>query len=120
MNKLPKIISVIGVGKVGSTLASILYDNGFEIVSIISRTKGSAKKTAKLVHCKNISISVKDISPQTELILLAVPDGVLKNVADEIAKSAQLNFKKIIVAHVSGVHSVDVLSSIKKKGASVA
>ncbi len=108
------------MGKVGSTLASILYDNGFEIVSIISRTKGSAKKTAKLVHCKNISISVKDISPQTELILLAVPDGVLKNVADEIAKSAQLNFKKIIVAHVSGVHSVDVLSSIKKKGASVA
>lgn len=116
MNK----ISIVGAGKVGSTLASILFDNEFEIVSIISRTKESAKKLGKLVRCKNISISIKDISPQTELLLLAVPDGALKNVDDEIAATSNLNFKKIIVAHVSGVHSVDVLSSLKKKGAKVA
>ena len=119
MNKLPNKISLVGAGKVGSTLSLLLKENGFEIVSIISRTKKSAKKLGKLVHCKTISTSIKDISPQTEFLLLAVPDGVLKNVADEIAATSQLNFKKIIVAHVSGVHSVEVLSSMKKKGAKV-
>jgi predicted short-subunit dehydrogenase-like oxidoreductase (DUF2520 family) len=117
---MKKKTSIVGAGKVGSTLALLFKENGFEIVSIISRTKESAKKLGKLVHCKNISASVKDISPQTEFLLLAVPDGVLKNVADEIAQSAKLNFKKIIVAHVSGVHSVEVLSSLKNKGANVA
>jgi predicted short-subunit dehydrogenase-like oxidoreductase (DUF2520 family) len=117
---MKKKVSIVGAGKVGSTLALLFKENGFEIVSIISRTNESAKKLGKLVHCKNISASVKDISPQTEFLLLAVPDGVLKNVADEIAQSAKLNFKKINVAHVSGVHSVDVLSPLKNKGANVA
>ena len=120
MKKFPSKISIIGAGKVGSTLALLFIENGFEIVSVISRTKESAKKLGKLVRCKTISTSVKDISPQTEFLLLAVPDRVLKNVADEIASTSNLNFKKIIVAHVSGVHSVDVLSSLKKKGTNVA
>ncbi|MBM4165751.1 MAG: DUF2520 domain-containing protein [Ignavibacteria bacterium] len=120
MKKHPNKITIIGAGQVGSTLALLFKENGFEIVSVISRTKESAKKLGKLVQCKNVSTSIKDISIQTEFLLLAVPDNLLKNIADEIASVSHLNFKKIVVAHTSGVHSVDVLSSLKTKGANVA
>jgi predicted short-subunit dehydrogenase-like oxidoreductase (DUF2520 family) len=120
VKKLPRKITIVGAGKVGSTLALLFKDNGFEIVSVISRTEKSAKKLSRIAKCKTISTSVKDVSPQTEFLLLAVPDRVLKNVADEIATTLKINFKKLLVAHVSGIHSVEVLSSLKKKGAKIA
>ena len=54
VKRIPNKISIIGAGKVGSTLALLFKENGFEIVSVISRTKESAKKLGKLVKCKSI------------------------------------------------------------------
>jgi len=120
MKKRNPKFSIIGAGKVGSTLALALHDKKFPIVSIISKSGKHAIDLAKKVHCKRASTKLLDVDPSTEYILIAVSDPSLEEVAFELSKIKQLKFKKLCVIHCSGVYSSDVLNPLKKKGATVA
>ena len=120
MQKRNPKFSIIGAGKVGSTLALALHDKKIPIVSVISKSGKHAIDLAKKVHCKRASTKLADIDPSTEYILIAVSDSALEEVASELSKVKQLKFKKLCVVHCSGVYSSDILASLKKKGATVA
>ncbi|MBI3765591.1 MAG: hypothetical protein HY277_03700 [Ignavibacteriales bacterium] len=113
-------VSIIGAGIVGSTLAVALFDKGYPIVSIISRTGRAALALAKFVQCKKVSTQLEDLEPQTDLLLVTVPDDLVAEIGFRLAKIKQLRFKKLFVIHCSGVHSADVLNPLRNKGASVA
>ncbi|MBI3192841.1 MAG: DUF2520 domain-containing protein [Ignavibacteriae bacterium] len=112
--------TIIGAGAVGSTLAHALHKKGYPIVSVISMTETSAKKLAGKVHSKIASTELKDIDFTTRLIIIAVPDSAVFKVSHSLARLKTLNFKKILVAHTSGMYPASTLNTIKKKGASVA
>jgi|GEM_PF-150190 len=118
-SKYPRV-SVIGAGGVGSSLARSLHETGYSIVSVISRSGHSALALARAVKCKKAGTVVGDISPLSEIILIAVPDGAVAEIAKELSRSKTLKFKKLFVAHASGVLSADVLEPLKRKGATVA
>lgn len=112
-----KKISIVGVGAVGSTLGALLFEKGFEIVSIVNRTAKPALALAKVVQCKKVSTSAADISPKTEMLLLAVSDDALPDSVRQCAKYVRA--KRLLVVHTSGVHSLDVLTPLQRKGALV-
>ncbi|HZY10963.1 MAG TPA: Rossmann-like and DUF2520 domain-containing protein [Bacteroidota bacterium] len=113
-------ISIIGAGTVGSTLATTLYKIGYPIVSIINRTGQPAIDLAKNVKCKKVSTNIEDVDDKSEIILITVSDGVIKDISKRLASLKKLSFRKLFVAHTSGVHSCEVLESVKKKGALIA
>ena len=113
-------VSIIGAGTVGSTLARALFDHGYHIVTVISRTGSSAIALAKSVKCKKASTSVADIHPETDIIIIAVSDNAMTDVIKELSSTKTLQFKKLFITHTSGVYSVEVLTSLKRKGAAVA
>jgi predicted short-subunit dehydrogenase-like oxidoreductase (DUF2520 family) len=115
----PKV-SIIGAGKVGSTLVLALYKKGYPIVSIISRKGHSALSLAKAVKCKRASTQLIDLSPDTELIIIAVTDGELPQIVKQLTKIKKIKFKKLFIMHTSGVHSTRVMEPLKKMGATVA
>ena len=117
-SRLPKI-SIIGAGTVGSTLATALFDKGYPIVSVISRTGATAIRLGHSVKCKKISTQISDIASNTDIVFITVSDSAIEKVAIDLAKTKTLKFKKLFAAHSSGVHSVDVLEPIRKKGALV-
>jgi predicted short-subunit dehydrogenase-like oxidoreductase (DUF2520 family) len=118
-SKLP-LVSLIGAGKVGSALALTLVTKGYRFVSVINRTGSDAVHLARMLKCKKASTSVTDVAPDSEMIIIAVPDGVLQEIVKQLCSHKNLQFKKLFVVHTSGVHSTEVMKPLKSKGATVA
>jgi predicted short-subunit dehydrogenase-like oxidoreductase (DUF2520 family) len=102
---------------VGTTLAVLLSrSGGHRIVSVISRDLRDARKCAKLVRCDEFSRSIRDISPRTELLIIATPDDSIRGVARSVSRLRHLNFNSLRTCHVSGILSSDVLKPLERKG----
>ncbi|MCX6120340.1 MAG: DUF2520 domain-containing protein [Ignavibacteriales bacterium] len=112
-------VSIIGAGKVGTTLAMLLHRAGYRIVSVVSKKKSSARKLARLVGCKNMSDSLSDIHPATRIIVIAVPEEDILGIAEEIATHPHLDFSKLAVVHTSGSLTSDALLPLRREGALV-
>ena len=112
-------VTIIGAGAVGTTLALLLRNSHYPIVSVISRKKTSALKLAKLVQCKKYSSNVAGIHPSTKILLLAVPDSSIAEIAKTIAQKSALDFKSLIVFHTSGSLTSEELKLLQVKGATV-
>jgi predicted short-subunit dehydrogenase-like oxidoreductase (DUF2520 family) len=104
---------------VGTTLAVLFHRAGYQIVSVISKKKNSARKLARLVGCKKTSDSLSDIHPATRIILIAVPEEDVLEIAEEITKHSHLNFSKLAVVHTSGSLTSDALLPLSREGAIV-
>jgi predicted short-subunit dehydrogenase-like oxidoreductase (DUF2520 family) len=115
--KKQNTMSIIGAGGVGSTLALLLYKAGYDIVSVLSKKKNSARKLARLVQCRKYSDSLSDIDPATRIILIAVPEEDIWGIGKELSTHADLDFSKLAVFHTSGSLTSDALLPLRKKGA---
>ena len=118
-SKYPNV-SIIGTGNVGASLAVALHNQGYPIVSVISRNGRTALAVARATKCRKVGTVIEDVSTDSDLILIATPDGAVADVAKRLAQCRKLKFKKLFVAHTSGVHSADVLAPLKRRGAVVA
>jgi predicted short-subunit dehydrogenase-like oxidoreductase (DUF2520 family) len=118
MPKRKPRLSIIGAGCVGSVLTLALHDRGYAVVSVISRTGKDAITLARKVRCQRASTEIIDLDPSTEMLLIAVDDDGLVEVAAAAAK--RLAGKKLLVLHSSGVHSSAALAPFRRKGAAVA
>jgi predicted short-subunit dehydrogenase-like oxidoreductase (DUF2520 family) len=108
-------VTVVGAGKVGTYLAKIFHENNYTINMVVNKNKASAIALSKEV-CAKWSSSIKDVPKNSDIIIISVPDPVIKSIADEISM-LDLNFKKLMVFHVSGTLSYSILEKIKKCGA---
>jgi predicted short-subunit dehydrogenase-like oxidoreductase (DUF2520 family) len=112
-------MSVVGAGMVGATLAMLFHRSGYRIVSVMSQKNKSAGKLARLVGCEKYSSSLSDIHPATKIIILAVPEEDILEIAEEILKQSHLDFSKLAVFHTSGSLTSDALLLLRKEGAVV-
>jgi predicted short-subunit dehydrogenase-like oxidoreductase (DUF2520 family) len=112
-------ISIIGAGKVGTTLATVLHRSGNKIVAVVSRDRQSARKCGKLVSCGNCSDDVSAIPSSSNLVIIAVPDQSIRSVAESLASLTSLKFNHMFVCHTSGALTSDVLEPVARKGARV-
>ncbi len=94
-------ISFIGAGRVAHSLCNELYKNNYQIQKIISRDEN---KCRQLVSQTNAYWS-SDFSfdENTDLILIAVPDNQIRNVALKIKCPSNT-----VVAHTAGSVGLDV------------
>jgi len=118
-SRFPRV-SIVGAGAVGSSIGRALYEKGYPIGSVISRTGDRAISLARSVKCNRVSTQIADVAPDSECILLAVPDGALPAVAGQLSKLRALKFKKLFAVHCSGVQAADVLEPLRRRGALVA
>lgn len=116
-NRASLNVSIVGAGRVGTALAVLLRRKGFRIVSVVSRRKASAQRLAALVRCRSYSQNIADLHPTTNFLFIATADEAVSTVAHRIARSAPLNFSRLIVAHTSGLLTSDELAPLKRKGA---
>ncbi len=100
---MQKKISFIGSGNVATQLAKAFDRSGYTIHQIISRHKENAFKLAKLFGAYH-SDDIRDLYPDIELLVIAVSDDEIENVASEI------NLNSSIVVHTSGAVPMNVLA----------
>ncbi len=114
MSGLPSL-SVIGLGKVGETLARLFYQHGYRIAAVSSRSADRAAAVANMVHA-----DVRDplgAVNAADLTLLTVPDDVIASVANRIADGGVIADRRIV--HTSGVLDARALDDLQQRGAVV-
>ena len=109
-------VSIIGAGRLGSTLAVALSRNGYSIESLVARHIQSARKAASLLDGDPQALAAKQFNllKPADLFLIATPDDQVATVATELAK-LDLDHKPAVL-HTSGALSAEVLSPLRKKG----
>jgi len=107
-------VGVIGAGTVGSTVAIKLYEQGYTIGTIASRTSSKAVQLAKSVHAE-VTEPYRVIE-ESDLILLAPPDRVIAPLVRELAAYFRLGQ---VIVHFSGSLSSSVMAAARLQGAKV-
>jgi predicted short-subunit dehydrogenase-like oxidoreductase (DUF2520 family) len=112
-------VTIIGAGRVGSVLGRVLVEEGQTVVSVLSRTRSSARKAASFIGAKSFSNRLSDIPPSTDCVYITTPHGAVEDVARALANLEHLQFRALAVCHASGMHTAEVLQSLGDRGATV-
>ena len=109
-------ISIIGAGRLGTTLALALSRRGYSIQSVVARRSQSARKTATLLDGDTQALDAKQLKllKPADLFLITTTDDQVANVAAELAKLE--TGRRSTALHTSGALSAEVLSPLRKNG----
>jgi len=100
-------LGFIGAGVVGRSLAMLLSQRGYTVMSVTSRSAKSAEALAGSVpHCH--AGTIHDVQNASDLIFLTVPDDQIEPVAGRLAQEAPWRPGQAVV-HCSGALSLDPL-----------
>ena len=91
----------IGAGNLASHLAVNLYEKGFDICQIFSRTEESATFLAEKVHA-GYTTCLSEIDTTAEVYIYSVSDNVLTELASKV------NLPKSLHIHTSGSTGIEI------------
>ena len=103
---------IIGLGRVGSAMITLLRQAGHTPVWAVSSHAGGQGAT--------VVSSVPDEPSGAEVVFISVPDSAIEGQAEQIAKRWGKACEGIIFFHFSGLFSSDLLASLARKGGEVA
>jgi predicted short-subunit dehydrogenase-like oxidoreductase (DUF2520 family) len=107
-------IGFIGAGTVGTALASRLFQKGFQIAAVSSRSLTSSQRLShSLPNCKAYN-TAQEVADVAKIVFITTPDDAIPEVA---AKVSWHNGQKVV--HCSGADSLDVLENARQAGAFV-
>jgi predicted short-subunit dehydrogenase-like oxidoreductase (DUF2520 family) len=114
--KQKREVSIIGAGRLGTSLALALADKSYSIRSLVARRVASARKAAELLDNETQVLAAKNLGSlrPAGLFLITTPDDQIAGVAAELARlETEL---KPVALHTSGALSAEVLAPLRKKG----
>jgi predicted short-subunit dehydrogenase-like oxidoreductase (DUF2520 family) len=110
-------VSIIGTGRLGTTLAIALASRGYTIRSLVARSAQSARKAARLLDAEVQVLAAKQLRTliDADLFLITVPDDQIAGVAQQLSE-INADQKKGLALHTSGALSSEVLAPLREKG----
>ena len=122
MPRTHRTISIIGAGRVGQTIAKRLRKLGWRIGAVITRSPGTARAAVRAIGAGTPHATLTPEALDADVILLSVPDDVVENVAQKLAKISRAALAKksraTIILHTSGALDHRVLAPLARRGAS--
>lgn len=115
MNAKQPLLCVIGAGRVGTALATLLHAAGYTVAAVYSRSPASAATLARQVGAAAAQ-SAAAAALAADLILLTVPDDA---VSEATAALVGHDLRGRGAVHTSGALSAGVLDPLRAAGASV-
>ena len=110
-------VSIIGVGKVGSALASVLPSKGYRVVAVHDTDARALRRAAGLSGARR-AVDAVDAIREAEVVFITTPDGAVEETCREIAGAATELAGRTFV-HMSGALSLAALSAAAERGAGV-
>lgn len=111
-------IAIVGPGRLGSTLARELPQNGYTVAEIVARGK-PAQRVRKLASNMGARISIAPTALlNADLIWFCVPDQEIASAARHLADRTEWKGKTAF--HSSGALSSEELNVLRQQGAAVA
>ena len=113
-----EILSFIGAGRLGSTLASQFFSHHFSISSIIDIDSSKACQCKIKCGARVGSQDIREIEPETTILFISVPDEEIERIAISLKKQ-DIPKPGMVVAHTSGLLSSNALASIRQPDISI-
>lgn len=108
-------ISIIGAGRLGTSLGYALSKKGYRVKALSCKSLPSAKESRKIIGEGMPLTDNSEAARRGELVILCVPDEVIKKVSKELAASS-IKWSEKFVFHCSGLHTSEILKPLKRKG----
>jgi predicted short-subunit dehydrogenase-like oxidoreductase (DUF2520 family) len=111
-------ISIIGSGRLGTTLAVALARAHYPVRSLVARRAQSARNAASLLDAKVQILAAKQLAAlrPADLFLITVPDDQIGQIATAISGLEFAAERKLTALHTSGALSSSVLDPLREKG----
>lgn len=107
-------MSLVGAGAVGPAIARLLFEAGWQVAVVASRRMASAEATVAFLGAGSASADNRAAAAAADLLVLAVPDRALPDVACEVAGDLRPG---ALAFHLSGALSSEVLAPVRASGA---
>ncbi len=107
-------IGFIGAGTVGTALASLLAQSGYNVAQVASRTRASAERLAESARGCVVVDHPDVVGATCDLVFLTVPDDAIGSVCSSITWRPTT-----AVVHCSGATPLDSLAAAETAGAAV-
>ena len=111
----PLKVGVVGAGRVGAVLAARLSAAGHEIVAAAGESDASRRRIEALLPDVPV-LKPSAVARACDVLLLTVPDDMLRNVVTVLSASGALREGQYVV-HTSGRHGLAVLDPARGVGA---
>lgn len=111
-------VALVGAGRAGTSLGRALHDAGWKIVAVAGSSPNSenAARFAAEVDALHIPTAADSIHI-ADLVILAVPDSAVSDVATSMANSDQVGMARVrAVGHISGALSLAPLNVLEEQG----
>jgi len=113
-------ISIIGTGRLGTSLGRALHRYGILIAAIADRSADAARESYELIKDENTLITnTPGAAEAAGVIFLTVPDDSLAAVIDQL-RNVRLPWEEKTVFHCSGLHGAALLHPLQIQGARTA
>lgn len=112
-------VAIIGPGRVGTLLAVACSRAGHRVVGIGGGAAAARERLATLVAGTRLHASAAEATRGADLVLLAVPDDRLRDVATELVLADAVHGGQRLV-HLAGAHGPAVLDRAARAGARIA
>ena len=110
--------AIMGAGKVGTALARLLSEAGYEFVGAASRTLESAENACRFAGGGRASTDPAEVTRSADLVLITVPDDAIRTVCEELAEHGAIR-QGAVVAHCNGALPSTILEGARTVGAHV-
>lgn len=113
-------IAIVGAGNLASALAISLYEAGYVIEQIVSRSGAASLRRAQR-RGREVgapAIAAERAKIRAEIVWFCVPDGAIAAAAQSLVEATDWSGK--VALHSSGALTSDELAVLRKQGASVA
>ena len=112
-----KKVGIVGAGVVGTAVAVILFQKGWEITGVYDIRPESTINLAEKVSARP-QITPQDAAKAADILFITTSDSAIEEVAGQIAWEGGIQPGQVVV-HMSGALSSDVLSRDRACGAVV-
>lgn len=109
-------ISIIGAGRLGTSLGTALKFKGYSIRAVSCRTPESAEESRRIIGEGRPLTDNREAATGSRLLLLTVSDDALSHVVGELADSPE-DRSGACVLHTSGLISSRILEPLAGRGA---
>jgi predicted short-subunit dehydrogenase-like oxidoreductase (DUF2520 family) len=112
-------LSIIGAGRVGRALGRRLYELGWRIGAVTTRSEASARRAVRFIGAGKPHAGMTRQILVSRVILIATPDDEIAAVARDLARIGAEELRGKVALHTSGALDARVLDSVKACGAAV-
>src|SRR5208282_1456098 len=99
---MDRSISIIGAGRVGTTLGKRLRQLGWRIGAVVTRSPATSRAAVRAIGAGLARAGITIDAASADVILLSTPDDALAIAARALAEISGADWRGKIVLHTSG------------------